>query len=154
MGSRQRGFGSHTGAIDLETVLQRVPSWAETFLLLHSSVTGWYWKAGHQEQTQHLGNMLLQENLREDAAYASTGHFNSSFCLSMWVMINLCHLCSKGKKLPEEKKPSILNTSRPEASLSLALEVNKAKVVGSCPHQTGTWPLGLLECEYQFKYYT
>ena len=56
MGSRQRAWTLLQGAIDLETVLQRVPSWAETFLLLHSSVTGWYWKAGHQEQTQHLGN--------------------------------------------------------------------------------------------------
>lgn len=45
---RGRAWTSLQGAIDLEqSVLQRVPSWAETFMPLHSSVTGWYWKAGH-----------------------------------------------------------------------------------------------------------
>lgn len=65
----------------------------------------------------------------------------------MWVMINPYHLCSRGKSYQKKRSHQSSIASRPEASLSLALEVNKAKVVDRAHIRQELGLLGLLEFE-------
>ena len=109
---RGRAWTSLQGAIDLEqSVLQRVPSWAETFMPLHSSVTGWYWKAGHQDQTQHLGNTCFFRRIwGVGTAYAPTGDFNSLpfVCLcGLWLIHITCAARGKATRRKEVINPQL-----------------------------------------------
>lgn len=51
-------------------------------------------------------------------------------------------LVQQGEKLPEEKKPSILNHIKARGNSVSGIRSKQGQSGGSCPHQTGTWPSG------------